>query len=247
MALNNESVGISAEVAIAKSYGLAINPDYEARSEKKIVDKLLDNNNIIKIFEKEGIPKPIKHIAEGQNPVDFVLIGDKTLSVKTNQEGLGKVAPQKIGQPTAETYFGYIEKYFGDIRISDFLNELKLEDSYFNRTLAFKAISYARTPEIVNMYWKNLFDCDYYLHLFNLDNNSNPLLNYVLLEKKQPPVWDKDKFSFTQSLVDWNESNTLKYYGVSIGEFQVHNKRNCFKFRFNMKGIIELFKKDILK
>ena len=41
MAFNNESIGISAEVAIAKSYGLAINPDYEARSEKKIFQDLL--------------------------------------------------------------------------------------------------------------------------------------------------------------------------------------------------------------
>lgn len=38
----------------------------------------------------------------------------------------------------------------------------------------------------------------------------------------------------------WNESNTVKYSNVSIGEFQVHNKRNCFKFRFNMDGINKL-------
>ncbi|MGP1597625.1 MAG: hypothetical protein ACTTIG_01540 [Peptoanaerobacter stomatis] len=247
MAINNESIGISAEVAIAKSYGIAINPDYEARSDKKIVEKLLHNNNLIQIFEKEGIPKPVKHIAEGQNPVDFTLEGDKTLSVKTNQEGLGKVAPQNIGQPTAETYFSYLERIFDDFSLNDFLTRLNLIDTYENRSLVFKIISMNYIEKIVDMYWKNLFDCDYYLHIFNLDNNSNPLENYVLLEKKQPPVWDKDKFSFTQSVETWNESNTLKYDGISIGEFQVHNNRNCFKFRFNMKGIMDLFRKGILK
>ena len=102
------------------------------------------------------------------------------------------------------------------------------------------------TVAVVDMYWKNLFDCDYYLHFFNLDNYSNPLNNYVVLGKEQPPVWDNNKFSFTQSLGSWNESNTLKYCGISMGEFQVHRNRNCFKFRFNMKGVMELFRRGLI-
>ena len=66
--------------------------------------------------------------------------------------------------------------------------------------------------------------------------------SYLFLEKEQPPVWNNEKFSFTQSLKSWNESNTLKYCGVSMGEFQVHSNRNCFKFRFNMKGVMKLIK-----
>jgi len=247
MAFNNESIGISAEVAIVKSYGLAINPDYEARSEKKIVDKLLNNDNIIKIFEKECIPRPVKHVAEGQNPVDFVLKGNKTLSVKTNQDDLGKVAPQKIGQPTPETYFNYLEKFCTDFSLKNELAVEGLIDTNESRSYIFKKNSINNIVTVVDMYWINLFECDYYLHLFNLDNNCDPLLNYVLLEKNEPPVWDKDKFSFTQTLSTWKESNTLKYDGISIGEFQVHNNRPCFKFRFNMKGIIKLFRNDILK
>lgn len=246
MAINNESIGISAEVAIAKSYGVAINPYYEARSEKAIVDLLMKNNNVLKIFEKEGIPAPKSHIAEGQNPVDFILVGGKTLSVKTNQEGLGKVAPQIIGQPTAETYFSYLEKYFDNFSLRDILVKLNLRDTYENRSLIFKKISMSNTAAVVDMYWKNLFDCDFYLHFFNLDNYANPLNNYVLLGKEQPPVWDNDKFSFTRSLNSWNESNTLKYCGISMGEFQVHHNRNCFKFRFNMKGVMELFSRGYI-
>ena len=85
MAINNESIGISAEVAIAKTYGIAVNPDYAARAEKPIVDLLLRNNNVERIFTIEGIPSPVKHIAERQNPVDFMLEGGKTLSVKTHK------------------------------------------------------------------------------------------------------------------------------------------------------------------
>lgn len=246
MAINNESIGISAEVAIAKSFGVAVNPDYEARAEQEIVDLLLKNSNVNKIFEKEGIPEPQKHIAEGQNPVDFVLKGDKTLSVKTNQKALGRVAPQKIGQPTSETYFEYLEDYFSDFRLKEMLKVEGLVDTYKNRTYIFKKMSMNRTAELMDMYWKNLFDCDYYLHLYNLENRYNPLNNYLFLRKGQPPVWDNSKFSFTQTLGGWKECCTLKYCGISMGVFQVHNNRNCFKFRFTMKGITELMSKGLL-
>lgn len=246
MAINNESIGISAEVAIARSFGVTVNPYYEARAEQAIVELLLKNDNVKRIFEKESIPAPIEHIAEGQNPVDFVLTGNKTLSVKTNQEGLGRVAPQMIGQPTAETYFTYLERYFDDFSLRDELVAEGMRDTYENRSYIFKKNSMNNTAAVVDMYWRNLFDCDYYLHFFNLDNYSSPLNNYVVLGKAVPPQWDDSKFTFTQSLSSWNESNTLKYCGISMGVFQVHRNRNCFKFRFDMKGVMELFKRELI-
>ena len=53
MSINNETIGISMEVAIAKSFGILINPDYEKRSEKTIVDLLIQNDSILKIFKKD--------------------------------------------------------------------------------------------------------------------------------------------------------------------------------------------------
>ena len=53
--------------------------------------------------------------------------------------------------------------------------------------------------------------------------------------------WKKEKFSFTRpTLEEWNESNTVKYDGLSIGEFQVHSNRNCYKFRFNLSNLLKL-------
>ena len=242
MPYNNESMGISAEVAIAKSFGIYVNPYYEDRSEPEIVELLMDDDKINKIFEKEKIPEPVWHVAEGQNPVDFELAGGKTLSVKTNQGELGKVAPQIIGQPTADTYFRHLRRYAKGFCLEDFLDENNIKMTNENKSEIFKRISINRPAMVVNMYWENLFDCDYYLHFFNLGSYADPLNNYLFLEKEQPPVWNNEKFSFTQSLKSWNESNTLKYCGVSMGEFQVHSNRNCFKFRFNMKGVMKLIK-----
>ena len=52
--------------------------------------------------------------------------------------------------------------------------------------------------------------------------------------------WDINKFSFSQPTIDtWKESNTVYYDGVTLGEFQVHNNRNCFKFRFNFDNLLK--------
>ena len=240
MSINNETIGISMEVAIAKSFGILINPDYEKRSEKTIVDLIIQNDSILKILKKEEIPIPIRHIAERQNPIDFILQGEKSLSVKTNQKELGKIAPQKIGQPTSETYFAYLEEHFCDFSLQETLAKENLEDSYANRAYIFKKISIEHIEKVIEMYWEMLFDCDYYIHFFNIALYANPLDNYLFLQKEKSPLWRREKFTFTQSLENWNESNTVKYCGISIGEFQVHKNRNCLKFRFNMKGVIKV-------
>ncbi len=141
MSINNESVGISAEVAIAKSFDISINPDYKERADKTIVDLLMENDNVKRIFKKERIPDPVSHIAEDHNPIDFILTGGKSLSVKTNHGEFGKVSPQIIGQSTAETYFTYLEQYFSNFSLKEELDAEGLSDIY-KQSIYFKKIFY---------------------------------------------------------------------------------------------------------
>ena len=90
-----------------------------------------------RIFDDNDIPFPIIHIAENQSPIDFILEDNRTLSVKSNEKRLGKVAPQVIGQPTNETYFDFLYSRFGyDINIE--LRNRGLRDSYENRVFLFR-------------------------------------------------------------------------------------------------------------
>jgi hypothetical protein len=80
------------------------------------------------------------------------------------------------------------------------------------------------------------------LHVFDvLDSNDNltALPQVRVFERSESPKWVQSKITFTRSLDAWIESTTLKYNGASIGEFQVHNNRNCFKFRFNLSGLMD--------
>lgn len=246
---NNESIGIAAEVAIAKTYNVQINPNYELRAEVGICDFLLKGDYIRKIFEREHIPVPIKHIAEGQSAVDFILESNKTLSVKSNQNQIGKAAPQNIGQPTNQTYFNFIEaqNVIPGFKLDNYLSKRGLSDTEENRKRVFKMLSIEHIDLLINMYWKNIFECDYLLLMYNLESHACPMDNYRLFGKYgNLPTWDKTLFSFTRQLNEWKESTTLKYNGVSIGEFQVHNNRNCLKFRFIMKGIMKLLDSNLI-
>mgnify|MGYP003090026099 CR=1 FL=1 len=250
---NNEKIGISAEIAIADTFNIVVDNRYRTRGDKEIITLL--QRDILNIFFEENIPIPSKHVAEDQNPIDFILENGETLSVKTNKRQLGKVAPQIIGQPSDETYFSHMKnELLDDIPEFDNIeNELKkreLEDNYENRSKIFKEISIKYIDIIIQEYWKNLVECDYLLFFYNIvDKNENISKNpeYIIVTKElELPNFKKENFSFTKTLENWNESNTIKYSvsnnekPISIGEFQVHKNRSCFKFRFNLKNILKI-------
>jgi len=237
---NNEEFGISAEVAIADIFGVKISEDYRKRGSQEIIEKIKSVVN--EAFFKYKIPHPIQHIAEDQNPIDFLLENGLTLSVKTNQGSLGKAAPQKIGQPTSNTYF----KHFSHI-----IDE-EIPETYEEKRKLFKKISIEKIDVVMSEYWNNMFDCDYLIYFYDIISKSygsesikEP--SYIVFGKSGENLkWNKEKFSFTQTIDSWNESCTVKYCNVVIGEFQAHRNRDCFKFRFNMDGILQLLKYDLI-
>ena len=237
--MNNETIGISAEIAIADYFGVEIDRVYRDRGDIDVIDMIYPE--VDNIFKKHNIPSPTKHIAEKQNPVDFLLEDDLTLSVKTNQRHPGKVAPQIIGQPTSETFFEIMLSKMG-YSISSELRNYGLSDTYKNRSKIFKHFVFENIEKLLEIYWEHLFECDYLIYFYNILNSAgrltgNPL--YKVLLPIEYPVFDREYITFTKTEISWNESCTVKYKGKAIGEFQVHNNRNCFKFRFNFKNLFE--------
>lgn len=124
-----------------------------------------------------------------------------------------------------------------------------IPDNYNERCQLFKSVSISHIDEVMSIYWDNLFRCDFLLHIFDIIDNSGNLNNniqYLVYPYLDSKNFDKSKFTFTQTAQSWNESNTVKYFGITIGEFQVHNNRDCFKFRFNMDGVNTLLNTGIL-
>ena len=74
--MNNETVGISAELAIADEFGVPVNREYRQRGDENI--KRFIQEIVREVFYTEDLPFPVEHIAANQNPVDFILEGNRT-------------------------------------------------------------------------------------------------------------------------------------------------------------------------
>jgi hypothetical protein len=164
-----------------------------------------------------------KHTGHTDDLNDFTSPdGSKHLSVKTTKSGW-KLCPQIIGQPSRSTFC----PTFG----------LPLDST--NEQIK----SYIETNVLTMMpkYCATTFHC--------------PILFYCektglcqLIRVKSPLPWADVTLSFRHQEKNtiWNESATLyaqrpSTSKVTLGEFQVHNHRNCIKFRFDLKNLLTLF------
>lgn len=225
---NNETLGMSAEGAICDYFGLEQPESFKTRVSRAYVEKLTPV--IQEAFCK--MPKAIRHSGstkgdrgeQSKCSYDFVLEGNETLSLKTNKGKM--VCPPEVGQPGSKTCLLYFSDY-----LRPGIAEVGRED--------FKQMVLTKIEKIMPIYVQHLFDSDWLLWIYETKNG------FQHLEISQKDVkefcWEKEKFTFTKStLEEWNESNTVKYDGITIGEFQVHNNRNCYKFRFNMANLLKL-------
>ncbi len=223
----NETFGITAEAAICDLFGLKKPGSFKNRVSITLEKQI---ENLIKESFKI-IPKAIEHTGStpgdrgGQSKCsyDFILDGNQTLSVKTNNN---MICPPEVGQPGSKTCLQYFKDYFPP-GTTEVTND------------AFKIMVFNHITDILPIYMNHLFDSDWMLWIYN--NKDRYHFKVIEKEKVNGIDWQKGKISFTkQDVASWNESNTVKFDGVSIGEFQIHHHRACFKFRFNMPALLEL-------
>lgn len=228
---NNESLGMSAEGAICEYFNLKKPRSFDTRVVSSHVQNLMP---VVEDAFKE-LPAAISHTGsmsgergeQSKCSYDFILEGNQTMSLKTNKGKM--VCPPEVGQPGSKTCLLYFREFF-----PEGTEEITRDD--------FKRMVLENIEKIMPIYVEHLFDSDWLLWIYQ----EKETYKYKAISKNdiKEYVWNKDNFSFTKSTVDeWNESNTVKYAGISIGEFQVHTNRNCFKFRFNMQNLLDIILK----
>lgn len=141
------------------------------------------------------------------------------------------VCPPEVGQPGIKTCIYYFK---------DYLPEGTTEE---NLKTNFKQMVFDHIDEIIPFYVDYLFDSDWLLWIYEEPNGfeHKEISRTSIMEYISDYSWKKENFTLTKkSVKEWKESCTVKYNDITIGEFQVHNNRNCFKFRFNMKKFLKL-------
>jgi hypothetical protein len=240
--INNETVGISSKIALCTLFNLKID---ENKFFNRVNEKI--HYHFLNIFKNNSEIRSLKLVEFFDNssdfnddivtrsPHNFKTFNGETVSVWTFKTNSPKVCPKVAGQPGVET----ANKLFGHLS----------NESIDKKT--FKTVAYHKTTELLDIYLDYLFLSDICIFIY-LNENTNDLLsnqyNITTIRAKQinDINFNSSKITFTQKLTSWNESNTVKYDGVSIGEFQVHSDSSRFiKFRFFLKSLLPLLKKNI--
>ena len=224
MEINNETLGQTVEKAICDHCKLT-SSSLDARSNTILyrrIEKLVE-------AALHELPPIVRHVGlergsrggQSKSAVDFIFANGQTLSVKTNLNKNSKVCPSECGQPGRDTFDLYFSHMY----------DKPVDYGKFKRLVIEK--SHLMMP----IYLDHLFDCDYLLWIYLGKVPGYRILRKIDIPKMQ---WLKNGFSFTKTLLTWNESCTVKYRGKSVGEFQAHQHRHNYKFRFNLKILCEL-------
>lgn len=207
---------------LGKIFEMAICLLYDIEYDGKYKYSLQEANDIkVKLHKlKEVFPYELKHIAKNGSQYDFVVADNENihLSAKTTKKD-AKVCPQVIGQPSRKKFCDF----FG-IDASYDLNEIK---TYIE----------VNVKSLLKVYALNTFDCP----IIYYNKHKNTILFVKLRENIN---WTKYDILFSHTMKNkvWNESSSIVINGKTIGEFQIHNHRNCIKFRWCFEKILDLFK-----
>jgi hypothetical protein len=89
---------------------------------------------------------------------------------------------------------------------------------------------------MLDIYFDLTFDCPIVFY-----NQKKDILQ--LITCKQKINWSENEIEFSHNKKNkvWNESSSISINAITIGEFQVHNNRDCIKFRWAFDKLLKMF------
>jgi|AntAceMinimDraft_5_1070358.scaffolds.fasta_scaffold19273_2 hypothetical protein len=217
--VSTEDTGKIFEMAICLAYGIKYDGKYNydmglPEKLKQRLDKLVE------------LHPACKHSANKGGRYDFTSVTDETihLSAKSTKKGIGKVAPQVIGQCQPKKFCESVGIAYTTI------TELKQYIQTHILTILPILVSYT-------------FDCPniYY-------NQQEDTIRYITLNI--PIEWDKYNFKWTCNCNEWNNSSTLKVIveekELALLEFQFHTKsRTNMAIRWCYENFLTIFNQNL--
>lgn len=217
--LKTEDTGKMFEMAICLAYGIPYDGKYKYSMEKpqKMKARL---EKLLSLF-----PKCV-HTGKRGARYDFTDLSDASnhLSAKSTKKGVGKVAPQVVGQSQPKKFCETLGVAFQDIS-------------------ALKKYIQSNITTILPVLVEYTFDCPtvYY-------NEEKDTIRYIKLSS--PIEWSSYEFSWTCDWNTWANSSTVKIkvgeVYVPLVEFQFHTKsRTNMAVRWFYENFLTVFKENL--
>lgn len=218
--MQTEDDGKIWEMAVCMTYNTPFNGPYKYSMDKakKLAARL---EKLKEIFPA------CRHTATKGARYDFTALEDETkhLSAKTAKHGVGKVAPQVVGQAQPATFCE------------------RMEIAYTTNS-ALKQYIQEHVEEILPILVEYTFDCpNLYYH------KKYDTIRYITMTT--PIDWSQYSFKWTRGWTDWKNSSTLKLVdgqgnATSLLEIQFHTKtRSNMAIRWCYENFLTVFKENL--
>jgi len=242
-----EDLGKTVEFAICQVIGTEFkgNFKYCLTRVAKLQERFSFLKDVLKGYKYTGRESNLNDFEKEEEIPGSEAVNLYHLSVKTTKKKNDwKICPQLIGQPTR---FTFCQKFGLDNIKSDINPDAKLVKSKaILSDSALKDYIVSNTAEMIDDYSKTTFHCPIFFY-----NEDSDLAMTIRLIKSID--WSKFEFRFShlEKGKSWNESSTLYIKNleskglkdlITIGEFQFHNGRDCIKFRFHLKNVLDICK-----
>lgn len=217
--LKTEDTGKMFEMAICVAWGIPYDGKYKYSME--LAERLKPRlSKLIELFPM------CRHTATKGSRYDYTALDDSTkhLSAKSTKAGVGKVAPQVVGQAQPKKFCEIIGiEYTTDADLKKYIQ--------------------THVVEIIRILVSYTFDCAnvYY-------NAEEDTIRYITLTT--PIDWDKYEFKWTRDWAKWRNSSTLKIIReekeYALLEFQFHTaSRTNMAIRWCYENFLTVFKENL--
>ena len=215
MVLQTEDTGKIFEMAICLAYGIP----YDGPFKYSMQEAQRLQARLVKLTELFPM---CRHSARKGARHDFTCATDETkhLSAKSTKKGVGKVAPQVLGQSQPDT----------------FCEAMGVE---FTTIPALKQYIQTNITSILPILVGYTFDCPTVFY-----HKEKDTVRYISLQS--PIEWSTYQFKWTCDWTTWNNSTTLKVVigekEIALLEFQIHSKnRTNMAIRWCYENFLTIF------
>lgn len=223
---NTEELGILVEKAMCNIMNVTFNTK---RKYDSLPKEVYDDINYTVGPELKRMK--MNHTGNLNMKYDFVDDYGKTMSIKTIMSG-NKICPQSIGQCS-----------FRSFNSKTGLNLESKND--------FKKYFMDNKDDLLRQYLYNCICCDKTI-VYKFQSG----FIYIIDKCGEVEFASNLYFDTSKTIKDWNESNTIYVNYVdrqqcsktlSLGEIQIHNNRDCIKFRFNVDSLVDMIRNNYIK
>jgi len=177
-----------------------------------------------------------------KNKCAYFKTNESELSVRTSLTKRPKVYPQFIGRASKKQFLQKLQRMKGFYKkVDEFINSKDMGGEAAHSEL--KEFIIDNIGELVKLYLDCLMTTKYTLWIYGKNHNDVKNHNYIIIDSDNLPDLSDARLVRNEAK-SWNQYNTVKWNGTSIGEIRI-TKKGRIEFGFFIHKLINIIHREV--